>query len=196
MLDAQFRSERNSPVGCFAERGLFEHRVLPPDQRRTKRIPHEPEAEKTPHPHHRRPRAVRRHRSGGPDRHPARRLRHPRRCVRRVRAVPHPLPHRRLRRHRRRPARTRSRTRAGRGLPHDRGHLRRVCAGAVPRHRAAHGRRRGRDAVLPGGRAIPKLRRGQVAPVHRGHDGYRARVRERHGGGQAEAGGSLRARPR
>lgn len=59
-------------------------------------------------------------------------------------------------RHRRRPARTRSRTRAGRGLPHDRGHLRRVCAGAVPRHRAAHGRRRGRDAVLPGGRAIPK----------------------------------------
>ena len=35
MLDAQFRSERNSPVGCFAERGLFEHRVLPPGQRRT-----------------------------------------------------------------------------------------------------------------------------------------------------------------
>ena len=30
-----------------------------------------------------------------------------------------------------------------------------------PRQRPAHGRRRGRHAVLPGGRAVPKLRRGQ-----------------------------------
>ena len=55
---------------------------------------------------------------------------------------------------------TTSSPKAARGIAHeparreassDRRHHRRVCAGAVPRHRAAHGRRRCRHAVLPGG---------------------------------------------
>ena len=59
-------------------------------------------------------------------------------------------------------------------LPHVGCVSRRFRDGAVPRDRAPHGRRRRSHALLPGGRALPELRRGPEPQVHRGHDGHRA----------------------
>ena len=48
-----------------------------------------------------------------------------------------------------------------------------------PDSRPPYGRRRGSYAVLPGGRAVPKLRRRQEPQIHRRDDGHCPRFRQR-----------------
>ena len=62
---------------------------------------------------------------------------------------------------------------------HGHRHHRRICARVLSRERAAHGRGCCRYPVLPGRFAVRKLCGWQDAQIDIGHDGHRARLRQR-----------------
>ena len=139
---------------------------------------HEQETKEVAQAHPYRPRALLRHHGRRQVWRTGRRLRRAGSPLCQLRALSRSLPYRRARRPAQGVAQYPSRRSIRRELPHDRSHDWCVCDGIFPRYRSAHGRRRCRHALLPGGRAVPELCRGQEPQIHRRHDGYRPRLRQ------------------